>query len=290
VIFAWIKERLEESGCVWPLSVMCEVLQVSRSGYYAWRTRGPSKRQERQMKWIQEIRASHEQSRFTYGSPRVTVDLQDRDVRISENTVAKLMRREGLAAKVARRYVPQTTDSSHNCPIAPNRLDRDFQADRPNTRWTSDITYIPTDEGWLYLAVVMDLFSRRIIGWSMRPHLRAELTTEALAMALQSRRPKTGLLHHSDRGVQYACREYQQKLLEAGIQPSMSRTGNCYDNAVTESFFGTLKTELVNQEHYATHEQARQSLYEWIEVFYNRQRKHSSLGYLSPEAFEAKLN
>jgi putative transposase len=290
VIFAWIKQLLEEDGSVWPLSVICEVLQVSRSGFYAWRKRGPGKRQEQRMKWIEQIQKSHEDSRFTYGSPRVTVDLKDRGVEICENTVAKLMRREGLAAKIKRRYVPQTTDSSHDCPIAPNRLGQNFSADMPNTRWTSDITYIPTEEGWLYLAVVMDLFSRRIVGWSMQTHLRSELASEALTMALKSRRPGEGLMHHSDRGVQYACREYRQKLLEAGIESSMSRTGNCYDNAVTESFFGTLKTELVNHEHYATHEQARQSLFEWIEVFYNRQRKHSSLDYLSPEAFEAKMN
>jgi transposase InsO family protein len=191
---------------------------------------------------------------------------------------------------VKRRYVPQTTDSSHDCPIAPNRLEQDFAAPMPNCKWTSDITYIPTDEGWLYLAVVMDLFSRRIIGWSIQPHMRAELTCQALSMAIASRRPRPGLLHHSDRGVQYACAAYREQLSAAGIEPSMSRTGNCYDNAVTESFFGSFKSELVNHEHYATHEQARQSVFEWIEVFYNRQRKHSSLDYLSPEAFEAKLN
>jgi transposase InsO family protein len=290
VIFAWIKARDQDAGCDWPASVMCDVLEVSRSGYYAWRNRKPGKRQEQQMKWIEQIRRAHADGRCTYGSPRVTAELKDGGVKICENTVAKLMCREGIAAKVKRRYVPQTTDSSHDCPVAPNRLDQDFTAASANQRWTCDITYVPTDEGWLYLAVVMDLFSRRIVGWGMRPHMKAELACQALEMAIGSRRPEAGLLHHSDRGVQYACSQYRQKLCEAGIEPSMSRKGNCYDNAVTESFFGTLKTELVNHEHYATHEQARQSIFEWIEVFYNRRRRHSSLDYLSPEAFEAKLN
>jgi putative transposase len=290
VIFAWVHERRQDPECDWPLWVMCRVLAVSRSGYYAWRARGPGKRQERQMKWIEQIEDAHVRSRRTYGAPRVTAELKEQGVAISQNTVAKLMRRQGLAAMARRRYVPQTTDSGHDCPIAPNRLNRDFTADAPDSRWTVDFTYVPTDEGWLYLAVVMDLFSRRIVGWSMRPHMKAELTCEALAMAIRSRHPDAGLLHHSDRGVQYACDAYQALLSDARIEPSMSRSGNCYDNAVTESFFGTLKTELVNREHYLTHEQARQSLFEWIEVFYNRQRRHSSLGYLSPEAFEAKLN
>jgi transposase InsO family protein len=291
VIFAWIRRRLDDEPCDWPLSVMCEVLNVSRSGYYAWRDRKPGPRQEQRMKWEQQVKDAHEVAgRYTYGSPRVTTELKAQGVAISENTVAKLMRQQGLAAKVKRRYVPRTTDSSHDCPVAPNRLDRDFTAAAPNTRWTGDITYVATDEGWLYLAVVLDLYSRRVVGWSMRSHLRAELACEALEMALQSRRPRPGLLHHSDRGVQYASEAYRQLLCEAKAEPSMSRPGNCYDNAVTESFFGTLKTELVHQERYATHEQARRSLFEWIEVFYNRQRRHSSLGYLSPEAFEAKLN
>lgn len=268
---------------------MCRMLKVSRSGYYAWQGREPSMRVEQRMKWIEQIRQSHEQSRHTYGSPRVTAELKERGVKICENTVAKLMKREGLAVKLRRRFVPRTTNSSHDCPIVPNRLKRDFAANAANTKWTCDITYVPSDEGWLYLSVVMDLFSRRIVGWSMRPHLRAELACEALAMAIQSRRPGPGLLHHSDRGIQYACGEYQQKLQEADMEPSMSRTGNCYDNAVAESFFNTLKTELVNREHYVTHDQARQSMFEWIEVFYNRQRRHSSLDYLSPEAFEAKM-
>ena len=293
MIFAWIRDRVADasSSCRhWPVSVMCEVLGVSRSGYYAWRDRKPGPKREQRMAWEQQVRQAHEASRFTYGSPRVTAELRARDVKVSENTVARLMKRLGLAAKAKRRFVPRTTDSAHDGPVAPNRLGRDFAADAPNTRWTGDITYVATDEGWLYLAVVLDLYSRRVVGWSMRPHLRAELACEALDMALQTRRPKAGLLHHTDRGVQYASEAYRRRLRAAQIEPSMSRPGNCYDNAVTESFFGTLKTELVNHERYATHEQARRSLFEWIEVFYNRQRRHSSLGYLSPEAFEAKLN
>jgi transposase InsO family protein len=290
VIFAWIKQRAADGRRVWPVSVMCRVLGVSRSGYYAWRDRGPGPMAERRTTWAGQVRDAHEASRLSYGSPRVTAELRARGVRVSENTVAKLMRAQGLAAKARRRFVPRTTDSAHDGPVAPNRIGRDFTADAPNTRWTGDITYVATGEGWLYLAVVLDLYSRRVVGWSMRPHLRAELACEALDMALQARQPKAGLLHHSDRGVQYASEAYRRRLREARIEPSMSRPGNCYDNAVTESFFGTLKTELVNHERYATHEQARRSLFEWIEVFYNRQRRHSSLGYLSPEAFEAKLN
>jgi len=303
VIFAWINEHLEDGGgcgcgcgggggcgCGWPVGVLCETLGVSRSGYYAWRGRGPSDQAKRRAALLAQIERAYEVGRSNYGSPRVTAELKDQEVTVCENTVAKLMRQAGLAAKPKRRYVPYTTDSGHDCPVAPNRLDRDFAADLPDRRWTADITYVPTDEGWLYLAVVMDLFSRRIVGWSMRPHLKAELACEALQMAIRGRRPDAGLLHHSDRGVQYACATYRQMLTEAKIEPSMSRTGNCYDNAVTESFFSTLKTELVHHERYQTHEQARRSLFEWIEVFYNRQRRHSALGYLSPEAFEAKLN
>lgn len=290
MIFAWIKARVADRQCDWPVSVMCRVLGVSRSGYYAWRDRKPGPKRTQRTKWEQQVKRAHEASRFTYGSPRVAVELREQGVAISENTVAKLMRSQGLAARAKRRFVPRTTDSAHDGPVAPNRLGRDFTADAPNTRWTSDITYVATGEGWLYLAVVLDLYSRRVVGWSMRPDLRAELACEALDMALQTRRPTAGLLHHSDRGVQYASEAYRARLREADAEPSMSRPGNCYDNAVTESFFGTLKTELAHHERYATHEQARRSLFEWIEVFYNRQRRHSSLGYLSPDAFEAKLN
>jgi transposase InsO family protein len=242
------------------------------------------------MRLIEQIQQAHEQSRRTYGSPRIAAELKSRDVPVCENTVAKLMKQAGIRVRPRRSFVPRTTDSAHDYPVAPNRLDRDFGASLPNRKWTCDITYVPTDEGWLYLAVVMDLFSRKIVGWSMQDHLRVELVGDALSMALANRKPAPGLLHHSDRGVQYASEDYQQLLVESGIQCSMSRRGDCYDNAVTESFFSGLKTELVNHQRYATRHEARLSLFDWIETFYNRRRLHSSLGYLSPEAFEARLN
>jgi putative transposase len=272
------------------VNLLCRVLRVSRSGFYAWLNRAPSQRRQRALTLIGRIRSSHAASRGTYGSPRVTADLNAQGVRACRNTIAKYMRENRLRSRIKRRFVPRTTDSNHPHPVAANLLDRDFKASAPNTRWTCDITYLWTAEGWLYLAVVMDLFSRRIVGWSMMEHLKSDLVSQALIMAIQRRRPGDGLLHHSDRGVQYACRDYQSLLIEHGITCSMSRTGNCYDNAVAESFFGALKTEHVHHERFGTRAAAQASLFEWIEVFYNRQRRHSSLGYLSPEAFEAKQN
>jgi transposase InsO family protein len=268
---------------------MCKVLKVSRGGFYARRNRPPSRRSQRRVKLIERIRQVHDQSRRTYGSPRITVELKAMDVKVCENTVARYMRMAGVAASKKRRFVPRTTDSNHPHPIAPNRLERDFMATAPNTKWTGDITYIRTDEGWLYLAVVMDLYSRKIVGWNLGESMKSDLTAEALRMAIKTRKPKESLLHHSDRGVQYACGHYQRLLAGAGITASMSRSGDCYDNAVTESFFGTLKNEHVHHQNYATREQAKVSVFEWIEVFYNRRRRHSSLGYLSPEAFEAQI-
>jgi len=268
---------------------MCRVLQVSRSGYYAWRNRAPSAMAERQTKLTDEIRAAHQRSRSVYGSPRVHRELLEADVRCSRNTVAKLMRVAGLRSKMHRRFRVHTTDSRHGHPIAPNRLNRAFCQSQPDQAWAADITYIRTAEGWLYLAVVIDLCSRKIVGWATSDSLAAELCTRALEMAVQQRQPRHQVLHHSDRGVQYACDDYQGLLQRHGFQASMSRRGNCYDNAVTESFFGTLKTELVHHEDYATWEVARQSLFEYIEVFYNRQRRHSSLGYKSPAEYEESL-
>ncbi len=268
---------------------MCRVLQVSRSGYYAWRRRAPSATAERQAKLTDRIRQVHQRSRAVYGSPRVHRDLLEADVRCSKNTVAKLMRAAGLRSKRRKRFRVHTTDSRHGHSIAPNRLKRAFCRSQPDRAWTADITYIPTAEGWLYLAVVIDLCSRKIIGWATSDSLAAGLCVRALERALQQRRPRQTVLHHSDRGVQYACDDYQALLARHGLQPSMSRRGNCYDNAVTESFFGTLKTELVHHERYATREAARQSLFEYIEVFYNRRRRHSSLGYVSPLEYERQL-
>ena len=215
-------------------------------------------------------------------------ELLAQDVRCSKNTVAKLMRKAGLRSKMQRRFRVRTTDSRHAHPIAPNRLNRQFQQARPNQAWAADITYIPTAEGWLYLAVVIDLCSRKVVGWATSDSLAADLTCQALREALRERKPSGELVHHSDRGVQYACDDYQRLL--ASLTRSMSRKGNCYDNAVLESFFGKLKTELVHHERYPTRAAARQSLFEYIEVFYNRRRLHSSLDYVSPHDYEQELS
>ena len=272
----------------WPVQVMCRVLKVTRSGFYAWLKREPSARQLRREKLLTRIRVAHAENRELYGSPRVHRALLIEGEIVSRNTVAKLMRAAKIRARMRRRYVPRTTDSTHRQPIADNVLDRDFAAESPDRKWVADITYVPTGEGWLYLAAVLDCFSRKIVGWSMADHMETDLVAGALTMALQHRRPDGGkLLHHSDRGVQYASDDYQHLLTRHGITCSMSGRGDCYDNAMMESFWATLKTELIHHQKYATREQARQSIFEYVEVFYNRQRLHSSLGYKSPESFEA---
>jgi putative transposase len=286
VKFVWIQEHRDE----FDVRRMCRTLQVSSSGFYAWRDRPKSRRRLRQEELTVKIRQAHAESRRTYGSPRICRALALRGEKVCENTVARLMRQRQIRARIKRRFVPRTTDSLHAYRPAPNHLGRNFAAAKPDRKWVADITYIPTDQGWLYLAAVLDLCSRRIVGWSMGEHMKADLVGDALNMALEQRRPSPGLLHHSDRGVQYACDDYQRLLSEHGLQCSMSGKGNCYDNAVMESFWSTLKTECVNEQRYATREQARQSIFEYIEVFYNRKRLHSSLGYLSPETFEASLN
>jgi transposase InsO family protein len=280
---------IDEHRGTFPVGLMCEVLGVTRSGYYARRSRPESPRAQRQAELVRSIEAVHRESRGTYGSPRVHKALEARGQGCSVNTVAKLMRLTGVRARSARRFVVRTTDSRHDEPVAPNVLKREFYPERPDAVWAGDITYIPTAEGWLYLAVVLDLFSRRVVGWATAGHLRSELAGEALAMALRQRRPTGPLLHHSDRGVQYAAAEYRRLLAAHGLEMSMSRTGECYDNAVVESFFGTLKQELVHQERYVTRAAARRSLFEYIEVFYNRQRLHSTLGYRSPTQFEERF-
>jgi putative transposase len=272
---------------------MCPVLEVSRSGFYAWKQRQgrqPAQRVQRRRELLEKIKAAHQASRQTYGSPRVYQELKAKGTSVCENTVAKLMKDNRIRSVTRRRFRVRTTDSAHAHPTAPNRLDRCFKWELPDQAWAADITYVPTDEGWLYLATVMDLCSRRIVGWAMAEHLRAQLCVDALQMALGQRRPKAGLIHHSDRGVQYACGQYRDLLEERGILCSMSGRGDCYDNAVAESFFATLKTELVYQQQYQTRQQARRAIFEYVEVFYNRNRRHSSLGYLSPAAFEATLN
>jgi transposase InsO family protein len=269
---------------------MCEVLQVSRSGYYAWTERPPSARERRAGELVDAIRAAHELSAGTYGSPRVHAELAERKIGACVNTVAKLMKAAGVRSKMRRKFVVRTTDSAHDLPVAPNRLGRNFGADLPDRKWCCDITYVPTAEGFLYLAAVMDLCTRKIVGWSMADHLRTELCADALAMAIESRRPGAGLLHHSDRGAQYASVDYQLLLRSHDVVASMSRLGDCYDNAAMESFWGTLKTELVHHEDYQTRAQAKASIFRYIECWYNRRRRHSAIGYKSPEQFEAGLN
>ena len=280
--FAFVKEHRS----LWPVRVICRVLKVARSGFYAWLKRKPSRRQMHQQKLLAKIKQVHEENRELYGSPRVHRALLIDGEHVSRNTVAKLMRQAKIRAKSRRGFVPRTTDSTHQQPVADNLLDRDFTAAAPNQKWLADITYVPTDEGWLFCAAVLDCFSRKIVGWSMSQWMPADLVARALQMALLHRRPEGDLVHHSDRGVQYASDAYQQLLIEHGITVSMSGRGDCYDNAMMESFWATLKTELIHQEHYVTREQARRSIFEYIEVFYNRKRLHSSLGYLSPESFE----
>ena len=287
--FRWIEGQRRS----YPLAALCAALGVTRAGYYAWARRKeapPGPRAARREELVERIAGVHDESRGTYGSPRVYHELRSQGVAVCENTVAKLMREEGIRSKVRKRFKVRTTDSAHAHPVADNLLGRDFFADAPDRKWGTDITYVPTDQGWLYLAVVLDLCSRKVVGWAMAEHLRAELCLDALDMALKRRRPGAGLVHHSDRGVQYACGEYRDLLRSRGIECSMSRAGDCYDNAAVESFFKTLKAELVYHEHYATRQQARRSIFEYVEVFYNRRRLHSSLGYQSPEQFEAAMN
>lgn len=281
--FAFIKEN----RTTWPVSVMCCVLQVSRSGFFAWLKRPPSLRSKRQEELMEKIKKAYLENRELYGSPRLYRALLIDGVIVCRNTVAKLMRKEKIRAKNKRRFVPRTTDSRHEKPVAPNLLERDFTAAKVDCKWVGDITYIATAQGWLYVAAVMDLFSRKIIGWAMADHMQTDLVSDALKMAIEQRRPNESLLHHTDRGVQYASDEYQQLLSRYGIRGSMSGKGDCWDNAAMESFWATLKTELVYRNNYATREEAKLSIFEYVEGFYNRKRLHSSLGYVSPESFEA---
>ena len=268
---------------------LCRVLGVSTSGYYAWRHRPPSQRSEENKALTQKIATAFEQNRRIYGSPRIYSELRDDGLLCSENRVARLMRKAGIHVEPVRRF-RATTDSAHALPVAVNLLGRQFTAEATNTKWASDITYLWTREGWLYLAVVLDLFSRRVIGWSLQASLHKELVLDALDMAVQGRQPETGLLHHSDRGSQYASLAFQESLMQVGAVCSMSKKGDCWDNAVVESFFSTLKREMVSHEHFETRKEARLAVFEWIEVWYNRKRRHSALGYLSPEAFEKRHN
>ena len=265
-----------------PVQVMCTVLGVSRGGYYAWASRAESARAADDRTLAAEIRAAYEASRGRYGSPRVHAELRARGRRIGRKRVARLMRGMGLAARRRRRF-RRTTDSRHAFPIAPNLLERNFTAEAPDRVWLADLTYIWTAQGWLYLAAVLDLYTRRVVGWAMADHLRHELTLAALDMAIVRQRPAPGLVHHADRGVQYAAHGYRARLRRHGMVCSMSRKGDCWDNAPMESFFATLKGELVEAAEYDTRDEARADLFQYIEGFYNRRRLHSGLGYLTPE-------
>lgn len=274
------------------MEAMCRVLKVSKSGYYKWRSarsKPPPARRARGDALAARVKGVFEAGKGIYGSPRVYRELKAAGESCCENTVAKLMRRLGLKSVARRRFKVRTTDSGHGHPVAPNVLDRNFEQPAPDKAWAADVTFVPTKEGWLYLAVVLDLCSRKVVGWEAADHVRSELCAEALSKAVADRRPDPGLIHHSDRGVQYACDDYRLLLKKNGMTCSMSRKGDCYDNAVVESFFASLKTECVHLHDYATRGEAKQSLFEYIEVFHNRRRLHSSLGYKSPQQFEAEL-
>jgi transposase InsO family protein len=279
---------IEDYRAVWPVRVMCDALSVSPSGFYAWRSRPESPRNIANRALLVDIRRVHAQHRERYGAPRIHAELRAQGHAISRKRVARIMRQHGIQARAPRRYRVCTTDSKHSLPVAENLLDQNFGANRPDQVWLADITYIPTGEGWLYLAVILDLFTRKVVGWAMRDHMRAELTIAALTMAIQRRRPGAGLIHHSDRGSQYAAGDYRDILQGVAIVQSMSRKGNCWDNAPMESFFGTLKTELVHHGEYPNRDAARRDLFAYVEGYYNRQRRHSAIGYITPEQAEAK--
>jgi putative transposase len=276
----------EQAG--FPIAVLCRTVGVSRAGYYAWRRRGVSARAQQDAALTVRIEHIHARSRQTYGAPRVHAELAAGAVAVGRKRVARLMRTAELVGCRRQRRVVGTTVADPTATPAPNVVARDFHPPAPNRLWVGDVTYVPTEEGWLYVATLLDAYSRRVVGWSMADHLRTELALDALTMALSRRRPAAAeLVHHTDRGCQYTADRYQAVLAAQGITCSMSRTGNCFDNAMAESFFATFKSELIDRHIWPTRYAARRAIFEWIEVFYNRQRRHSALGYLSPAAFEA---
>src|SRR6266487_242586 len=279
--YQFIREHQEEFS----VKRMCQLLGVTRSGYYAWQSEkaGPPELENKML--VEQIRVEYKRSRQTYGSPRIWAGLRGLGSACGRHRVARLMRREGIRPPKRHRRYPVTTQRQPGVIPAPNRLNQDFSATTVNTKWVSDFTYIDTAEGWLYLAIILDLFSRKVVGWAMSAHMNTTLVETALHMALQTRQPDASLLHHSDQGSQYSSADYQSTLASRNIQLSMSRVGNCYDNAVAESFFGTLKAECVTSQ-FAIQAIARTTIFEYIEVWYNRQRLHSTLGYLSPNDFE----
>ena len=269
----------------WPIILMCGVLNVSRSGFYDWAARGPSRRTQSNRKLDSRICTIFSRHKQRYGVPRITTDLHDEGIECSENRVARRMRALGLRAIQAKKF-KVTTDSNHSKPVAPDLLEQDFSATAPNQKWTSDITYVWTDQGWLYLAVIMDLYSRAIVGWSMNRRMTQQLVCDALTMALFRRQFPQGTIIHSDRGSQYCSKRYQRLIKNNGLRCSMGRKANCYDNAAMESFFHTLKVELVHRERYTTRRRAISRIFEYIETYYNRQRKHSAIGHQIPMQFE----
>jgi putative transposase len=283
--YQFIAEHRQE----YPVSTMCRVLEVAVSGFYAWLRRAPSRRSQENTGLGERIGRIYHANRQVYGSPRIHAALRAEGKPCGKKRVARLMRELGLSAK-PRKHRTRTTDSQHEQPVAPNLLNREFTATAPNTKWVADITAIWTSEGWLYLAVVLDIFSRMVVGWAMDAHRDEALVEQAARMALAQRQPEPGLLHHSDRGSQYTAADYRELLAHYGIVMSMSGKGDCYDNALMESFFGTLKSECVDRQSFVSRAQARLVIFEYLEAFYNRQRLHSSLGYVSPATFEQQAN
>ena len=280
-------ELIDAEKARFPVSVLCDVLEVSRSGFYAWKQRPPSAHAIADAQLAVHVVAAHHVGQKTYGSPRVLRELHAQGIRVARKRVARLMREQHIRVRQKRRY-RVTTDSNHELPVAPNLLKRKFDVDAPNRVWVGDVTCIHTHDGWLFLAVIVDLYSRRVVGWATSESNDAELAKRALESALALRKPGPGLIHHSDRGSPYASHEYRRVLAEHGILASMSRKGDCWDNAVAESFFATLKAELVDHERYTTHDAATASIANYIDGFYNPTRRHSHLGYVSPIEFELK--
>lgn len=278
-------ELVDSEKTAFPIGVLCEAVGVSRSAYYAWRSSTPSARELANERILAEIRAIHTEHEARYGSPRIVDELRERGHEVGKHRVARLMRENGIFGRIRRRF-RHTTDSQHKLPIAPNLLEQNFFATAPNQAWVGDITYIWTAEGWSYLAVLIDLYSRRVVGWAMRKSLSRELALSALQLALTRRRPPPGLVHHTDRGSQYASHEYRQVLDEHDMRCSMSAAGNCYDNAVAESFFATLKKELVHGCAFETRSEAYDAISNYIENYYNAKRRHSAVGNESPINFE----